>query len=752
MNNIMTVTQFLELSAESLYALRNLGKKSVLEILSFQKMLQNMESSTLQSFQSSSNIIEKDMCSPEDRQKILTVVQKIVSKLDCDTSELFLELKELVSDYNIDILLLADDESDLSFVSELYSLPSFCQGLKLKILSFLEKLAWGTSQYELCKLLPYFLQEYDGLFFSFLEKLQLENLIFYNRMNLFEKKRQTASEFAQTVKNERNKELLLRRLSGDTLEDIGTTYGLTRERVRQITTITLNKSATLIEDKYQELFETYLLDIDDFKVITREADEVYFYLLARYKRGSLPFDELRFDGNFPIIFQKAAESLAYRNYVFIKGEYVLKRRPELIEYVLRTHGKSSITFEMFEKIYHELLVELNLSNNQTFTINSRGQENQLANSSYTLCKYGKKYRYYAIEVNDYTALVEMLNISSYVDVEISTKRWFDTYPNLMEEYDIQDEYELHNLLKKLNLSVTFPTIKIKRMPNIEFGTADREKQVLDLLMIHAPIGNVELAELYEKEFGVLTSTVLANYFGHLDQYYHEGMYRIDFSELNPDILDSLRALLTDDLYFISSIRKIYSENFQDANQIYINPRTLKQLGFLVFDNYVINKKYSTAVEYFRFFLLGTDIVDLNILPKGTKTLISFYCELYKLRASYDIIEYEPSLYINIRRLAKMDITLDHITDYTKSVREFVVNPYFTIHSLRQSGFVHELDDLGFKDHFYGAILTEDKENFTTVRLGNLNRIFYRGKSDFKFTIFYSGLLILASTYFLIWMI
>lgn len=34
-------------------------------------------------------------------------------------------------------------------------------------------------------------------------------------------------------------------------------------------------------------------------------------------------------------------------------------------------------------------------------------------------------------------------------MEITSLKLFRDYPDLMREYDIRDEYELHNLLKKL---------------------------------------------------------------------------------------------------------------------------------------------------------------------------------------------------------------------------------------------------------------------------------------------------------------
>jgi hypothetical protein len=79
----------------------------------------------------------------------------------------------------------------------------------------------------------------------------------------------------------------------------------------------------------------------------------------------------------------------------------------------------------------------------------RTRGNRLADSTLCLWKQGEKLRYYDIVGQDYTELFETINLSQFSNIEISTLKFFEDFPELMEKYDIRDQYELHNLLKKI---------------------------------------------------------------------------------------------------------------------------------------------------------------------------------------------------------------------------------------------------------------------------------------------------------------
>ena len=147
---------------------------------------------------------------------------------------------------------------------------------------------------------------------------------------------------------------------------------------------------------------------------------------------------------------------------------------------------------------------------------------------------------------------------------------------------------------------------------------------------------------------------------------------------------------------------------------------------------MIKNTYSGAAEYFDYLLTNPDIVDAREFPKSMFMHGAYSSELGKLRQAREIVEFSPYRYINMRRLNECGITLDTLTDYCEAVRQYVdKNAFFTITSIRQDGFTHPLDDLGFDEWFYSSVLLEDREHFAHNRMGGA-RLFRRGVENIVF--------------------
>ena len=91
------------------------------------------------------------------------------------------------------------------------------------------------------------------------------------------------------------------------------------------------------------------------------------------------------------------------------------------------------------------------------------------------------------KIYDVKQLFNELGLDNYIGLEISTLKLFLANPDLMAEYNIQDEYELHNLMKKCEDKLPDIGITLGRMPFIAIGNADRAKQVEEFLFRVAPI-------------------------------------------------------------------------------------------------------------------------------------------------------------------------------------------------------------------------------------------------------------------------
>jgi hypothetical protein len=726
------ISKLLDKSELDLHAIPHMGAKSVKEIIAAINLIKSKTIPVNHIFQNDNSIyVPNEFC--------LRIVQEIVKTIGVHAGKLYEDiLPIIVNNHSKFTPAVLDMEIEEPLITELYDLPLLRYAMKDALLKKLESSPYGLDKLDLMSFLPSFLQN-DVLVDCLISEIIQDGNLLYINDQIYKRKYPTALEYASSLSKLQERAVLTGRFLGQTLDEIGKKLNLTRERVRQIESKCMIKAPTLNEDQYAFVFQKYDIAKDDFLLGFKESEITYNYLTIVYKKGKYIVDELVSDIDFPDSFRKAAERVVYKNHVILSGERVLCSRSELSEYILRTAGVEGLKFEEFREFYQMLLEDLNLQNNPKFSVMDRGYSNKLAASNHVLWKYGQKLRYYNIDAYDYTELLNGLNLIDYKDVELSTRKFFLEYPQLMSDYDIKDEYELHNLLKKICINYDYPQVHFKRMPNIEFGMADRDTQVMDLLLTLAPINNIDFAVAYEHEYGVLSQTVLANYMKNFDQYFYAGVYKIDVPILAEIMANKMKQLLSGEFYLISDIRKLYFQEFPEVDPKLLNPYTLKALGFRVYAGYAIKEQYPSASEYFRAILTKEDIINAQSFPKGLLNTIAYMSEVYRLKAAYEILEYAPLKYVHFRRLNCFGIEKESFMDYCRKAHQAVDTPYFTVYYLQKKGFTHVLDELGFDEWFYASLLSEDKEHFTYRRMGK-NKLFRRGCENVSLTDFLEWLL------------
>lgn len=552
------------------------------------------------------------------------------------------------------------------------------------------------------------------------------------RNNRVRRRWPTVLEFVKRIPDQRQQELLLARLGGTTLEEAGQRFGITRERVRQLSQKALASRPRLYEDQYQYLFYHYEFSKKEFLLAFDEPEETYHYLeMVRPKGERKPIRELVEDESVPVPLRRKVERAVYRQYVTIDGIRVLKDRQEMVRYAVRTFCRDTTAIDEFFPQYQQLLESLGLERDGSLTIDSPTYiENRLQICNYALWSQWRRFRYYPIAELDFSPLLEALELERYEDMEITSLKLFRDYPELMREYDIRDEYELHNLLKKI-WPQDDERVRFKKMPTIEIGTPDRDRQVLDLLRRYSPIANTDLAQRYEEAYGVKSATALGSYFACIDPYFHNGVYRLDQPPLPEEQQRRMKALLTEDFYRTAEIRQIYRREFPGNDAGNLNPFVLKSLGFRPYEDYVVSTRYPSAADYFRRLLTDRDVVDMTRENRRYTGISAYSSELDDLKSRREIVEFLPLQYISLRRLQSTGMDAGALQDYCAAAHAFTrPGEYFTVTSLRREGFAHPLDDLGFDEWFYGSLLAEDPERFTYRRMGG-TRLFCRGRETIQ---------------------
>lgn len=749
------LAQAAALSEEELLILKRMGKKAAKEILEFCSELHDMQriSELFTAYTAiDPHVVESSdayLASKERSDKLSRwedYIRELVNSWG-GTKDTYVQALTEIFDKHPD----AQGET-ITYL--LYDEPLIRNRAKAIILQVIEKRMEGVSRERMERSIPDHLKNttiLDEILIDLENEGKIisdDDILHYIYPSFFKSFSISVSE-----KDQKAIEYLKMRLEGKTLAEIGEMKGMTRERIRQVTANYLKKMqlyqengqlpSYFAEDRYRYIFEHYRITREEFLfAFDNESPMTYNYLtLVSETKAESKCDlyQALQDESISVEMRRLLERAVYKDYVYLDGVRIKKERALLVQHYIRNNCIEVTAFDDFVSEYHQWLERNELLDERIMINDGASFENRLQVSEYVLWNQGRKFRYYPISGRDFSDVIGCIDTEQYANTEISTLKLFRDFPEIMQEFDIRNEYELHNLLRKI-LPETCTKIRIHRMPTIEIGEANRDDQILSLLLQYAPISAEELAKKYEETYGARATTVQAGYFRDYGDYLFNGVYSIDADNLPQGQFERMKELLDRDYYAIADIKRIYHREFPDENQEQINPYTLKTLGFNVFSGYVVRKTFASASDYFHQILTEKPIIDGRTLDARYYDYSAFTGELAALKQSWEIVEFAPKQYINISRLNENGITVEQLKDYEIAVRRFVpLGSFFTINSIRKEGFVHQLDDLGFEEWFYASVLLEDREHFSYQRIGG-TRLFCAGKSLNLFADFMNWLL------------
>lgn len=536
-----------------------------------------------------------------------------------------------------------------------------------------------------------------------------------------------------------DKKIIKDRLNGITLEAIAQNMDLTRERVRQRFNKNINKLRVHLksdynvslfdEDYYAHLYSVYegskelWHDFINIPAITIE------YLVNTYSKGKNKIESALADAEIDLNLKFKIQDYLNRNKILLNGVLVEKNRAEIEDFVISKICNDELTYDEFADKFNSYLVENGIKYDEKIYYTEeihKTRGNRLSASMKCLWKQGEKMRYYDIAAHDYTELLETLNLESFQNVEISTLKFIEDYPDVMKKYDIRDQYELHNLLKKIIDTNDYHDMVFNRQPMIQFGEFDRDKAIYDIFEIVAPVSPEELAEYVHMEYGYDTMTVMWNYLKFLKKYYHNGIYSIDFKKIPDSRAEIFKENLPEDFYYVAEIKKLYAEIFADADIEEINPRSLKTIGFNVYSKYAL-QNHTSLHEYFKYLLTKDDIYNIADYRNTYGQIMMYYQTVLELKKDFEIFAFEKDQMITFKRLSKIGISKQNLIDYCDYVYDFVEDEtYFTIESLNNAGFTAEIYDLGFDNYFYANILAMSEKFAYAQIFGKI--VLYKGNS------------------------
>lgn len=508
-------------------------------------------------------------------------------------------------------------------------------------------------------------------------------------------------EELQKIKDSNHKDMVLKKLTGRTLESIGSEYNITRERIRQIIQKEIKKFVTTREEeKYREIFETYNFDCELFCEFFNVNEYIYYYLREKYKMGDTEPSELidswNLDKRQLAILKKKYNLISY------KGENIVVKKINILNAILKRSDKVMEYSEIMNE-YNEIIKSNNLDAELISEADFRNIDSILNRSNYVLCDAGRYYRYYdidALDEDDVKALQKMLEVES---GDYSAEFFFNNNELLMKNINIKNEYELHNLLRKFIGNYNGKII-YSRMPDIFIDCDDKNAFIDNLIHELSPINLDEFVDYAYQNYGHKNNTFRALLVNNFSKYITNGQIISECPEFTPGQMDILKERLTEDIYSILTIKELLTDLFDVNDFKLINNLNMSKLGYKLRGNYIMKSSITNLEGYLRNIILNNDYYEIK--PEMKKIGSTFSSYLYKFIYNLDLFEIENEKYITIKKLNELGISKDNIKEFINKIEKVISeNEYFNLYTLDKDNFLTNLKKHNFPDCFYETIIS-----------------------------------------------
>ena len=484
----------------------------------------------------------------------------------------------------------------------------------------------------------------------------------------------------------KDKDFFIERINGNTLQEIGIKYGLTKERVRQkLQKIEKNLPELRELEKYSTLFQEYNITKEVFVNIFDKDERIYNLMSCLYPKGEKNIIDEILNGEYPQTSKdyilnamnkvKIGEEvkIATRENALVE---VMKENKDLQKYISKED--LVIQYSEYVKDYPKLMIV-----NERSLFNIADKDKNIIKSIF------KGYRIY--EANLSKEIIEKLKniILVLPPGNYSMDYIFNNNKEFMEEINIMDGSELHNLF--LRHEILVENMVLGRNPQFSLGISSKKEFIFqEMISFHGRDLDEFVDYIYVK-FGLLKSSLKAYLSVEFPEYISNKKILID-SENYSEIKKLLDGLLTEKIYIPEDFNQIIIENTSIKNVTHV---LIDQLGFRIRGSLIVDKKYLSCKDAFISIILSEKIFS----PEGEKIFKTndFFTAIYTLEREFKILKIGENKYLNTSVLKDREYDFkkfkSFITEVEKNIKD---NEYFTIISLLNDGFEHELLEDGFE--------------------------------------------------------
>lgn len=484
----------------------------------------------------------------------------------------------------------------------------------------------------------------------------------------------------------KRKDILLLRLEGKSLKEIGDKFGISRERVRQIVSKIVNKMPSIYEvQKYSEIFSKYMISKEIFINIFCSDGRVYELLTLVSKKGELDISKYILEGNFD---EKYKQYIIANSKRFIEKDNNKKLPREYLIGEILQGNKHLQKYFSLEDIYY-LYKEATADYPKLHISSIRGLDALLDRCSNVIFSFKEGYRFHSINYTKEIGDELLETIGSISDGAYSMNFIYEKNLETMEKLDILNGSELHYFVKKYVDIVG--KINLGRNPEFVKGDLTKKEYVLSRLKYSNGDSVDNFVAYMNSNFGLNSDSLLS----YVCANFPENIVNrtIFFKDNNiKEQIKVLNSVLTEEIYekneFYSIINKYILED-EVSNELFF------ELGYAEKRQVVIKLQYKTAREAFTKYILSKKIFQIEDKPIFKTN--EYFNTIQKLEKDLKILKISKDSYININYLGERGFDKSKFLKFISSIDEFIKdNEYFSIISLINAGFQDSLLEDGFE--------------------------------------------------------
>ena len=539
-----------------------------------------------------------------------------------------------------------------------------------------------------------------------------ENSIYRNKAIYPHK---SLSEVLDSIYDETTKRIVVDRLYGKTMESIGLSLEtpISRGRVSQIFHNELEHFPSVKEDRYHDFLLKYEMNEETFYAITNAVKPTWGYLQEKYHSD---FNGSKIPLSGEVLSMKVAKELVVNskklktyleeNYCYVSEMWIDKEDKHSFLQAVCKSFDGYFQKEEVESRYAEMLQDIAPEKAEEWALHDFRINNMLK-QGYLVYSARKGIRYRVISRDLVMSLMREANINKYQNTIISTKKIYEDAIDIMEKYDIRDQYELHSLLRtgKDRYQLDDNDMEFSRMPMLQFGDGNESEIVQQEIKEKAPIDVEDFSRYMANKYGYDVRSFISYLRRNFNIYIEENRLDIvDEKFIESDDFKQMKERLDNPFYFEEDYQALIEK--EHLNSKLMDPYVIRRLGYKSYAGYIL-KEPLTPGKYFEQWILenSVDIEDRHL------NLATFMYTMERLERQLDIFEWEKNVYIPLSRLhvSKKEL-LNFVQKITTTLKE---GQYFTQKYLSEKGIVQTK----LSNTFYKSLLKSQKE-IQILPLGN----------------------------------